>query len=97
MLSGEHRASIFNREAEAEKEKKSEDTIIGPVLLLGGSVSIQDLWPLQDCKRTKIAHIGKRGEYCTERGYFWVLHSCKIRTDTIVHSHMAQWTDAKDL
>lgn len=47
-------ASIFNRrENEVENEEKKEDTIIGPVLLLG--VSVQDFWPSEDCTSTKIA------------------------------------------
>jgi len=77
-------ASIFNREKVKKSRLKdmehkaageagrTEDTIIGPVLLLG--VSVQDFWPSEQCSSTsqKMAAIGKRGNYsCLQVALEW--------------------------
>ena len=50
------------KEHKAGGTGRTEDTIIGPVLLLG--VSVQDFWPSEQCSSTsqKMAAIGKRGK-----------------------------------
>ena len=51
----------YYEKPENKEEGEEEDTIIGPVLLLG--VSVQDFRPSEHCTSTqKMAAIGKRGK-----------------------------------